>query len=132
MPPWFFHPPEMDIRIFESRCLSAVTGIDVDVERLWEAGERIWNLRRAISVLREDRHKDDDTLCDDMFKEVIKVHAPEKISEPLERDKWDALKDRYYRLRGWHVETGRPGREVLESLDLKGVADTLETEGKLG
>lgn len=132
MPPWFFHPPEMDIRIFESKALSAVTGLDIDVDRLWEAGDRIWNLRRAISVMREDRHKNDDTLCDDMFKEVIKVHAPEKISEPLEREKWEALKDRYYALRGWNVETGRPERAILESLDMKDVADKLEGEGKLG
>ena len=132
MPTWFFHPPEMDIRIFESRLLSAVTGIDVDVDGLWEAGARIWNLRRAISVLREDRQRDEDTVCDDMFKEVIKVHAPEKISAPLERDKWEALKDRYYELRGWSVDTGRPERGILESLDLKGVADELDVTGKLG
>ncbi|MEE8397599.1 MAG: aldehyde ferredoxin oxidoreductase N-terminal domain-containing protein [Desulfobacterales bacterium] len=132
MPSWFFHPPEMDIQIFESKCLSAVTGLDVDVDHLWEKGNRIWNLRRAISVLREDRHKDDDTLCDDMFKEVINVHAPEKLPAPLDREKWDALKDRYYELRGWNVETGRPERAILESLDMKDVADKLEGAGKLG
>ena len=82
--------------------------------------------------MREDRHKDDDTLCDDMFKEVIKVHAPEKLSEPLEREKWDALKDRYYKLRGWNVDTGRPERAILETLDMKDVADKLEDAGKLG
>ena len=132
MPSWYFHPPEMDIQIFESKTLSAVTGIDVDVDRLWEAGDRIWNLRRAISVMREDRHKDDDDICDDMFKEVIFVHAPEMLSTPLERDKWDALKDRYYKLRGWNVDTGRPERSTLESLDMRAVADTLEDAGKLG
>jgi len=132
MPTWFFHPPEMDIRIFESKCLSAVTGMDMDVDRLWEAGDRIWQMRRAISVLRENRHRDEDTLCDDMFEEVVLAHGPERLSKPLERDKWDALKDRYYRLRGWNVNTGRPERETLASLDLKGVADTLESAGKLG
>jgi len=132
MPSWFFHPPEMDIRIFESKCLSAVTGVDVDVDHLWEKGSRIWNLRRAISVLREDRHKDDDTVCDDMFKEVINVHAPEKLPAPLDREKWDALKDRYYELRGWNVDNGRPERAILESLDMKDVADKLEGAGKLG
>ncbi|MEW6185809.1 MAG: aldehyde ferredoxin oxidoreductase N-terminal domain-containing protein, partial [Thermodesulfobacteriota bacterium] len=44
MPGSFFHPPAMDIRIFEAGVLSAVTGIDYSVERLWEAGERIANL----------------------------------------------------------------------------------------
>jgi len=132
LPTWFFHPPEMDIRIFESKVLSAVTGLDVDVDRLWEAGERIWNLRRAISVMREDRYKDEDTLCDDMFTEVIKVHAPEKLPTPLEKEKWEALKDRYYALRGWSVNNGRPTREKLESLGMKNVADGLDSAGKLG
>jgi len=100
--------------------------------RLWDAGARIWNLRRAIAVLREDRHKDDDTLCDDMFKEVIRVHSPEKLSEPLDRERWDILKERYYALRGWNVDTGRPERPILESLGMKDVADTLESAGKLG
>jgi len=132
MPPWHFHPPEMDIQIFESKALSAVTGLDVDVDRLWEAGERIWNLRRAVSVLREDRHRDDDDLCDDMFKEVVQVQSPEVLPTALERDKWDALKGRYYKLRGWNVDTGRPERATLESLGMKEVADTLEDAGKLG
>jgi aldehyde:ferredoxin oxidoreductase len=132
MPTWYFHPPEMDIRIFESRLLSAVTGVDIDVDRLWEAGSRIWNLRRAITVLREDRHREEDTLCDDMFKEVIKVHAPEKLSAPLDRGKWESLKDRYYELRGWNVGSGRAERPILESLDMKDVADRLDRAGKLG
>jgi hypothetical protein len=34
----------MDIQIFESRVLSAITGIDYDVARLWEAGERIYDM----------------------------------------------------------------------------------------
>jgi hypothetical protein len=67
-----------------------------------------------------------------MFKEVIMVHAPEMLSTALERDKWDALKDRYYKLRGWNVDTGRPERATLESLDMKEVADGLEDAGKLG
>jgi len=48
MPDLFFHPPEMDVRIFEARLLSAVTGVETSAEELWEAGERIWNLRRAV------------------------------------------------------------------------------------
>ena len=131
-PSRFFHPPEMDIRIFESRLLSAITGLDVDVDELWKAGERIWNLRRAIMVLRENRHKDDDTLCPDMFKEVIKVQQPEVLSEPLDRAQWEALKDRYYELRGWDVNTGRPARAKLEELGMKDVADKLQNAGKLG
>ncbi|MCH7908398.1 MAG: hypothetical protein IIB38_02135 [Candidatus Hydrogenedentes bacterium] len=132
MPLMFFHPPEMDIRIFESQLLSAVTGIDYSVDKLWEAGERIYNLRRAIMVLREDRHRDGDTLCPDMFKEVIKVQSPETLSEPLDRAQWEPLKDRFYKLRGWNVDTGRPTRAKLEALDMKDIADKLASAGRLG
>jgi len=61
-PSTYYHPPEMDIQLFESRALSSVTGLDTDVERLWEAGERIWNLRRAVMVLRENRCREDDDI----------------------------------------------------------------------
>jgi aldehyde:ferredoxin oxidoreductase len=130
-PGTFFHPPEMDIRIFESRLLSAVTGLDFDVERLWKAGERIWNLRRAIMVMREDRRKEDDAIYPGMFEEVFRVQSPELLSEPLDRKKWEPLKERYYELRGWDAATGRPTRARLEALDMKDVADGLETAGKL-
>jgi aldehyde:ferredoxin oxidoreductase len=132
MPVLFFHPPEMDIRIFESRLLSAITGLDVNVDELWKTGERIWNLRRAIMVLRENRHKDDDTLCPDMFEELIKVQQPEILPEPLDRVQWEALKDRYYELRGWNVDNGWPTRGKLEELGMKDVADKLQSADKLG
>jgi aldehyde:ferredoxin oxidoreductase len=124
----------MDIRIFESRVLSAVTGLDVDVDRLWEAGERIYNLRRAIMALREDRHRDDDTISKDLFDKkrgpinMISTHLPEAF-DPVQ---WESLKDRYYALRGWNVDTGHPTRANLEALGMKDIADKLERAEKLG
>jgi aldehyde:ferredoxin oxidoreductase len=122
-----FNPPDMDIRVFESRFLSAVTGIDYSVDALWEAGERIFNLRRAIMALREDRHRDDDTLNHLWFEGGVGG-----LSEPLDRERWEALKDRFYELRGWSVDTGRPTRAKLEALGMKDVADKLESAGKIG
>jgi len=129
-----FDPPEMDIRIFESRILSAVTGLDVDVDRLWETGERIYNLRRAIMVLREDRHRNDDAISEDLFDKsrgqinMISTHLP----EALDPEQWESLKDRYYALRGWNVDTGRPTRKNLEALGMRDVADKLASAGRLG
>ncbi len=129
-----FHPPEMDIRIFESQLLSAATGLDYDVDRLWEAGERIYNLRRAIMVLREDRHRGLDTLSDDMFdqtKDGVQMLSTHLV-EPLDAERWEALKDRYYELRGWSIDKGWPTRAKLEALGMKDVADKLERAGKAG
>jgi aldehyde:ferredoxin oxidoreductase len=121
----------MDVRVFESKLLSAATGIATDVERLWQAGERIWNLRRAIMVLREDRHRADDTISRIWFEAKNDAWGG-SLSEPLDGDRWDALKDRYYQLRGWNATNGRPARGKLEELGMKGVAEELQSAGKIG
>ena len=128
-PGQYFHPPEMDIRIFESRILSAVTGLDYDVDELWKAGERIYNLRRAIMVLRENRHRDDDTINHVWFEET--PGGGQRLSEPLDTTQWQALKDRFYELRGWNISTGAPNRAKLEALGMKAVADKLQNAGKI-
>ena len=128
--PWsFFDPPEMDVRIFESRVFSAVTGIDMSVKEIEKAGERIWNLMRAITIKRDNRTRKDDTVSEIFFESPYDSMVG--IAGPVDKDKFESLKDRYYRLRGWDVKTGRPTREKLEELDLKDVADELEREGLL-
>ncbi len=42
------------------------------------------------------------------------------------------VKDRYYELRGWNVNTGRPTRAKLEELGMKDVANKLQSDSKLG
>jgi aldehyde:ferredoxin oxidoreductase len=130
----FYSPPDMDLRIFESRVLSAITGLDMDVGKIAKAGERIWNLRRAIMVKREGRSRDEDTLNEPYFNKAIKCHGGTAIglvSGPIDRAKFEKLKDRYYELRGWDVKTGWPTRDKLEELGLKDVADALSDIGKL-
>jgi aldehyde:ferredoxin oxidoreductase len=125
MPETYFHPPEMDIRIFESKILSSVTGIDYDVPRLWESGESIWNLRRAIMVLREDRERKDDTISHLWFERT--VPNGQSLAAPLDREKWDELRTRYYELRGWDPKNGRPTKSGLEAIGMKNIADKLIT-----
>ena len=130
----FYNPPQMDLRIFESRLLSAVTGLDVDVDKLAMAGERIWNLRRAIMVKRENRTRENDTLNEPYFKKAITCLAGSAtglVNGPIDTAKFEALKDRYYKLRGWDVNTGWPTRAKLEELGLKNVADELANIVKL-
>lgn len=129
-PRTFFHPPDMDIQIFESRALSAVTGIDFGVEKLWEAAERIWALRRAVMVLREDRRREDDDIGQPWFER--RIGGNESLAAPLDRSEWEALKDRYYALRGWNIEEGWPTRSRLEELGMKAVADQLQSADRLG
>jgi aldehyde:ferredoxin oxidoreductase len=131
MPDLFFHPPQMDVRILESSLLTAVTGVDYSANRLWRQGERIWNLRRAVMVLRENRRRADDTLNHYWFEEIVGVPG-ETLPEPIDRPQWEAVKDRYYALRGWNPTNGRPTRANLEDLGMGDVADTLEAAGRIG
>jgi aldehyde:ferredoxin oxidoreductase len=122
-PSSYFHPPAMDIRIFESKILSTVTGIDYDVERLWEAGERIWNLRRAIMVLRENRERKGDAIGHLWFERT--VSGEQSLAAPLDRKQWDEVVTRYYERRGWDPQNGRPTKAKLEALGMKNVAGKL-------
>jgi aldehyde:ferredoxin oxidoreductase len=124
----------MDLRVFESRLLSAVTGLDMDVDKIARAGERIWNLRRAIMVKREKRTREEDTLNEPYFEKAIKCHigsATGLVNGPIDKAKFEALKDSYYSLRGWDVQTGWPTGAKLEELGLKDVADELANIGTL-
>jgi len=128
-PELYFHPPDMDIAIFESKLLSSVTGVDYDVERFWQAGERIWNLRRAIMILEDDRSREGDTLNHSYFEQICPTGSA--LPEPLDRDRFEGLKDRYYALRGWNVETGKPTREKLVALGMRDVFERLEEMRKI-
>jgi hypothetical protein len=124
----FYSPPELDLRRFESMIFSAVTGIDMDAKDMSRAGERIWNLRRAVMVKRENRTREDDTINRPYFEKAIACYGGSAYglkNGPIDMVKFESLKDRYYKLRGWDVETGRPTREKLEELGLKDVADRL-------
>jgi aldehyde:ferredoxin oxidoreductase len=130
LPICFFHPPAMDIRIFESSILSAVTGINYSVDKLWKTGDRIYTLRRAVAVMREDRTRAQDDLSSVWFETL--VGGTQSLAEPLDRTKWEALKDRFYTVRGWNPTNGRPTRTKLEQLGMKSVADKLQSAGRLG
>ena len=130
LPSLFFNPPQMDIRIFESKILAAVTGLDLPPDQLWETGERIWSLRRAVMVKRENRSREGDTLSPVWFDR--KADGGQELPEPIDRKRWEGLKDRYYRQFGWDNLHGWPTRPRLEKLGMKGVADGLESVGRLG
>ena len=70
--------------------------------------------------------------CSDEGYAYVVGSGDEVLPEPLDRARWEDVKDRYYQLRGWNVDTGRPTRPKLEQLGLGDVADVLETAGRLG
>jgi aldehyde:ferredoxin oxidoreductase len=104
--------------------LSLATDIDCSEQEVFVAGERTVNLERAF-LAREGITRDDDDLGEKLFKEPV-PSGPHK-GDILERDKFEKMKSDFYKVRGWDVQTGIPGRKKLEELGLDYVADELET-----
>lgn len=96
------------------------TGMEMDVERLKQTGERIYNLMRCYNVLHGISRKDD-TLPERLLKEPSPSGAAKGHVCRL-----DEMLPEYYELRDWDKNTGYPSRGKLESLDLGFAADAIQ------
>ena len=110
-----------------SKLFSISTGIETSEQQLDKAGERIFNLLRAIDIRNYDRGRKIDEQTIDGF-----MYPGKDDGVMLDRDKFLKLLDKYYEIRNWNERNGWPTRAKLEELGLKEVADELETIGKLG
>jgi aldehyde:ferredoxin oxidoreductase len=70
----------------------------------------------------------DDDVAPHHFYETPIPEGPSK-GMTLDREKFEALKDVFYELRGGDKKTGAPTRETLEKLNMKSVADDIEQIG---
>ena len=107
---------------------NAITGDEMTVDRILETSVKIRNIERAFEA-REGLTRSDDTLPERFFTEPVSGGVSN--GKILDRAKFEMMKDEYYALRKWNVETGNPERRGLEEQGLKWVADNLETYGAL-
>jgi aldehyde:ferredoxin oxidoreductase len=114
---------------FTAERVSAVTGIPFDEAGLYEVGERICDLERAI-VVRDGRTRDTDAIPEFFFKVPV-ADGPQK-GQTLDKKKFEKMKDEYYTLRGWDVVTGFPRRSTLEKMGLSDIASQMGKINKLG
>ena len=49
----------------------------------------------------------------------------------IDRKLFEEIKDDYYAVRGWDIQTGTPTRQKLEELGLKDIANDLEKHSVL-
>lgn len=120
----------------EYRLFSAVTGIDIDEKGLDIYGERIFNLQRAILLREGWTPIDDDTPAEFNFTTPIEFDmlnpqliVPGETEEPvsvkgniLNRDDFKIMRNEFYTLRGWNLETGLQKIELFERLDMIDIA----------
>jgi aldehyde:ferredoxin oxidoreductase len=98
--------------------LKAATGIDYDSEKIEKVCNRIHAVERAFNARQGITIEHD----------IIPQKPELKYSEAgkIEREEHFEMVRAFYRSKGYNVENGIPERAILESLDLKDVADTLE------
>ena len=129
----------------ESRVLSAITGRAIDEAELNRTGERIFNLIRAILMRQGWGGRSGDRLLDYLHDEPLQYlrfnrecivlgkdgEAVSRQGAVVDRAEFEKMKDEYYALRGWDVESGLQTRAGLEKLQLGDVAADLESRGLL-
>jgi aldehyde:ferredoxin oxidoreductase len=129
-PPNYKGDPDMERKLYCS-----ATGKDLDVKEWLLIGERIVNLERCLMV-REGRRKKDDTVGEFHFRVPETAVPPWEKAQPVppvaNREKFEAMRDEFYRIRGWDPDTGVPTRSKLTELGLDDVAEGLACDGIIG
>jgi aldehyde:ferredoxin oxidoreductase len=105
--------PEMQVKLINAAC-----GLDWTIEDMLKAGERAWNLKRAINN-RMGLRRENDKLPKALLEPV-----PDGGSAGFILD-FEAMLSAYYEARGWDMETGKPSREKLMELGLDEAAQDL-------
>lgn len=126
----------------ESRLLSAVTGKDYSENDYYLIGERIFNLQRMIALREGHRGRKDDVLPDFNFTEPLEIDKiyfgmfnPDfmlpgpggklitRKGATLDREQFKMMMNEYYRIRGWDLKTGIPGKDTLKRLAIDDLDD---------
>ncbi|HUT83357.1 MAG TPA: aldehyde ferredoxin oxidoreductase N-terminal domain-containing protein [Thermodesulfobacteriota bacterium] len=137
--------PMMDVKHSEehvgdptlpSKVFSAVTGREMDEQKLDKIGERVFNLQRAILIREGHRGRESDSLPEYFHTVPLPVSpgldpnssVPGKKGEILhragavvDREKFEKMKDEYYQLRGWDIKSGLQTKAKLMELGLEDI-----------
>jgi aldehyde:ferredoxin oxidoreductase len=130
---------------FESRILAAVTGEPWDEASLARAGERVFNLQRAILLREGHRAAEDDLLPPEWHEKPLEGHIADvecnvpgpdgqpvsRVGERVEMEAYLEARREYYRLRGWDPATGLQSPALLRELQLPEAAEALAGLGLL-
>ena len=110
-----------------SKLFSKATGYETSEAELDAAGERVFNLLRALDMRNFGRSREEDwKVAEDLTQPAFTDQIV------LDLEQFAPMLDRYYELRGWNPANGYPTRDKLEALGLADVADALEPLGLLG
>jgi aldehyde:ferredoxin oxidoreductase len=107
--------PESVLSLINTAC-----GLNWTIKDMSRAGERGWNLKRAINN-RLGLKRTNDKLPKTLLQPYADVHSESDSAVP----EFDSMLEAYYAARGWDPDTGYPTREKLIELGLDWVAGEL-------
>ena len=105
--------PDIQVQLINAAC-----GLEWTIEDMMRAGERAWNLKRAIN------NRLGLTRSNDKLPKALLEPFPDGGSAGFVPD-LEGILSAYYEARGWDKETGKPSREKLLELGLDDVAQDL-------
>ncbi len=105
--------PEMQVKLINAAC-----GLDWSLADMMKAGERAWNLKRAINIRMGL------TARNDKLPKALLTPLPDGGSAGYVPD-LEGMLFAYYDARGWDEKTGKPTREKLMELGMEDVAKDL-------
>ena len=105
--------PDVQVKLINAAC-----GLEWTIEDMMKAGERAWNLKRAIN------NRMGLTRANDKLPKALLEPFPDGGSAGFVLD-LEGMLSAYYEARGWDKETGKPSREKLVELGLEDVAKDL-------
>jgi aldehyde:ferredoxin oxidoreductase len=105
--------PDIQVQLINAAC-----GLEWTIEDMMQAGERAWNLKRAIN------NRMGLTRANDKLPKALLEPFPDGGSAGFVPD-LEGILSAYYEARGWDNETGKPSREKLIELGLEDVAKDL-------
>jgi aldehyde:ferredoxin oxidoreductase len=100
------------------RLINAACGLNWTLEDMIQAGERAWNLKRAIN------NRMGLTRANDRLPKALLAPFLDGGSAGFSPD-LEGMLYAYYEARGWDMETGKPSREKLIELGMEEVAEDL-------
>jgi len=112
----FLSPNHLSFTEF-SKLVRLNTGLELSEMDIWNIARRCYTIERMFN-LREGMSRTDDWLPDRYFDEPTKLGLPVVRGKHIDREKFKAMIDEYYRLHEWDPE-GVPTSELLQRLEIQ-------------
>lgn len=106
--------------IHVAKLLNLATGWNITTKKLYQIGERIFNMKRAFNNLCGVTRKDDY-----LPKIVLDPYQTGPIHGISPKDQFEQALKEYYEIRGWDWKTGKPKKEKLKNSGLEEVSKIL-------